>query len=78
MLHPETEPLYNNLVLLEMFLKIIYKFLPILYPLAVGYWKLTKPKTRGAIVVVRWEGKILLVKNTYGSRRWALPGGSEA
>lgn len=58
-----------------MILKIVYKFVPIIYPLIVLYWKVFRPKTQGTKVILRCDDEILLVKNTYGTRKWSLPGG---
>ena len=58
-----------------MILKLAYKFVPIIYPLAKIYWHIRRPKTTGTKVIIQWQDKILLVKNTYGTRKWSLPGG---
>jgi len=41
----------------------------------LAWWRLRRPKTRGArVVLVREDGRICLVRHTYGSG-WYLPGG---
>jgi 8-oxo-dGTP pyrophosphatase MutT (NUDIX family) len=40
------------------------------------YWFIARPHTRGVKVVVRNEGRVLLVRHTYGDRHWDLPGGT--
>lgn len=49
----------------------------LLYALAKIYWFITRPKTRGVMIVLfdLSESKILLVRNTYGQKTWNLPGG---
>lgn len=40
------------------------------------YWRMLRPSTRGArAIVVDEEGEVLLVKHSYGSQYWYLPGG---
>ncbi len=56
-------------------LSLAYKFVPLIYPLASLYWKTFRPKTTGVKVILRFQDDILLVINTYGSRKWSLPGG---
>ena len=40
-----------------------------------GWWVVRRPRSSGVRCVVRHRGKILLVRHTYGDRRWMLPGG---
>ncbi len=41
------------------------------------WWFVRRPKTVGAAaLVVDGEGRVLLIRQSYGSRRWMLPGGS--
>ena len=38
--------------------------------------RLARPALRGVCAIIEdGEGRVLLVRHTYGSRRWALPGG---
>lgn len=41
-----------------------------------GYWFVTRPHTRGVKCVLRAGDRVLLVRHSYGSRGWDLPGGS--
>jgi ADP-ribose pyrophosphatase YjhB (NUDIX family) len=50
----------------------------LLYPWLRLYWWLVRPKTFGAHCVIHHEGALLLVRNTYGRRQWAFPGGGIA
>jgi 8-oxo-dGTP pyrophosphatase MutT (NUDIX family) len=40
------------------------------------YWFVARPHTRGVKCVVRHDGRVLLVRHTYGDRAWDLPGGT--
>ncbi len=51
----------------------IYRF--ILFPLRKTYRSIFRPKTSGVKVIIRHKDEILLIKNTYGYRKWNLPGG---
>jgi ADP-ribose pyrophosphatase YjhB (NUDIX family) len=42
------------------------------------YWFVARPHTRGVKCVVRHEGRVVLVRHTYGHRAWDLPGGGAA
>lgn len=39
------------------------------------YWLLARPRLTGVKAVLLDGGDVLLVRHTYGSRRWDLPGG---
>jgi len=53
--------------------KYIYKLA--LYPVKL-YWFLFRPNGYGVkCIIKRNDGKILLIRNTYGSGSWNLPGG---
>jgi 8-oxo-dGTP pyrophosphatase MutT (NUDIX family) len=39
------------------------------------YWFILRPKTYGALCLIECNGKILLVKNSYGRDEWTFPGG---
>jgi 8-oxo-dGTP pyrophosphatase MutT (NUDIX family) len=45
------------------------------YRLLQVAWWLTRPRTRGVKCVLTDHEQILLVRHTYGSRAWDLPGG---
>lgn len=48
-------------------LRVAYKLMRIV-------WKVTKPQTLGARIVLEKEGRVLLVKHTYQDQ-WFIPGG---
>jgi len=40
------------------------------------WWRLARPQLSGVTLIARdGEGRILLVRHSYGGRHWALPGG---
>ena len=40
-----------------------------------GWWMIRRPRSSGVRCILRNGGSILLVRHTYGDRRWMLPGG---
>ncbi len=44
-------------------------------PIRLVYWVIVRPKTYGVKCVLESEGKILLIRNSYGHKRWTFPGG---
>lgn len=50
----------------------------LIYPLLKLYWFLVRPHTFGVQCVIQHRGAILLVRNTYGHKRWTFPGGGMA
>jgi 8-oxo-dGTP pyrophosphatase MutT (NUDIX family) len=40
-----------------------------------AWWVVRRPKSRGVRCIVRSGEAVLLVRHTYGDRRWMLPGG---
>ncbi len=56
-------------------LSLTYKLVPVIYPLARLYWKISRPETTGVKVILKNQDEVLLVINTYGTRKWSLPGG---
>lgn len=50
-------------------------FLKAGYALIRVYESLPLPKIPGVLVVLTYEGKLLLVQHTYGKEGWFLPGG---
>lgn len=52
---------------------ILYKL--VLYPLAKIYWLTFRPHVLEVRCVVEHEGRLLLIRHTYGSMEWDLPGG---
>ena len=53
--------------------RLLYR---VAYRLRARWWRLTGRSSAGISVIGRGdEGRILLVRHSYGSGRWALPGG---
>lgn len=50
-------------------------FYRVIHPFRKLYWFVFRPQTRGAKAVIFWQGKVLLARNSYGHRKWTLPGG---
>jgi 8-oxo-dGTP pyrophosphatase MutT (NUDIX family) len=52
---------------------------PIAYRLALsllrGWWVVGRPRSRGVRCILRRGDAVVLVRHTYGDRRWMLPGG---
>jgi len=46
------------------------------YRLLRAYWFLLRPSTNGVKCVLTNGDEVLLVRHTYGDRRWDLPGGA--
>ena len=60
-------------MLKDNFKKYIYKIG--IYPVRL-YWYIFRPSRFGVKCIIEKEdGKILLIKNTYGNGKWNLPGG---
>ncbi len=55
--------------------KIIHALIPILLPFVRLYWHIFKPKTFGVKVIVEYGSQILLIRNSYGWKKWTFPGG---
>jgi ADP-ribose pyrophosphatase YjhB (NUDIX family) len=47
----------------------------LLFRLARVYWRLTRPVHLGVKGIVIEDGRVLLVRTTYGGPRWDFPGG---
>lgn len=45
------------------------------WPIALLYFRIRKPHNYAVRTVVEHEGKLLLVRESYGKRRWSFPGG---
>ncbi|WP_347302047.1 NUDIX domain-containing protein [Croceibacterium sp. TMG7-5b_MA50] len=44
--------------------------------LRVAWWRLRRPTIHGVSVIARdADGRVLLIRQTYGPRQWILPGG---
>lgn len=55
--------------------KIIRFLTPILLPVVKIYWRVFKLSTYGAKVIVEYEGKFLIIRNSYGHKTLSFPGG---
>ncbi len=50
--------------------------LRIVHNIRLIWWRLRKPRLTGCrVVVVDERGRVLLIRHSYGNRRWMLPGG---
>jgi len=53
---------------------------PVFYRLAYAllrlYWFVFRPDVLGVRCVIEHEGRVLLIRHTYGDRRWNFPGGA--
>lgn len=45
------------------------------YLLLQVYWFVFRPQIRGVKCLIEFEGKVLMIRNTYGRMRWTFPGG---
>jgi ADP-ribose pyrophosphatase YjhB (NUDIX family) len=54
---------------------LIRPLFSLIFPFLKIYWSIFQPESLGSAVIIQFEGEILLVRNSYGSLRWALPGG---
>lgn len=54
--------------------RVVYN---IAYTILCVYWFLFRPHTYGAKVVIERDGKVLLVKHSYGPKQWSFPGGGK-
>ncbi len=55
--------------------KIIGKIYKLLYPLAVLYWFIRRPKTFGVKCLLTNKNEVLLLRHTYIPDVWSAPGG---
>lgn len=44
-------------------------------PIRKFYWFLFRPRTRGVKCLIKQDGSVLMVRNTYGKMHWTFPGG---
>lgn len=51
------------------------KILGWLYPVALLYWWIFRPKTFGAKIILRSGNEILMVRHSYAGGNWTFPGG---
>src|SRR3989344_5420273 len=45
------------------------------YPMIRVYWFVFRPETFGVKCIIEHNGKMLMIRNTYGKRQWTFPGG---
>lgn len=65
-----------GLILRHVPLAMARRALRLAHLLRVIWWRMAKPEIRGCrIIALDGRDRILLVRHTYGSRRWTLPGG---
>jgi ADP-ribose pyrophosphatase YjhB (NUDIX family) len=57
---------------MNIFIKFFYI---IINPARRLYWRVFKPKTFGVKCLIERDGKILMIRNSYGAGYWTLPGG---
>ena len=51
------------------------KFKKFLYLIRKLYWFVARPKSRGVKCVIQFGNELLMIRNTYGHKRWTFPGG---
>ncbi len=54
---------------------IVFIFDTFILPLVKIYWFIFRPQSIGVKCIIQHNGKILLIKNSYGHKFWTLPGG---
>lgn len=52
--------------------KVFYK---IINSFRAAYWFIFRPKTMGVKCLIENNGKFLMIRNSYGYKQWAFPGG---
>lgn len=58
-------------------LKLKKLFYRAVSPVRKAYWFIFHPKTYGVKVLIENNGKFLMIRNTYGRKRWTFPGGGK-
>jgi len=56
--------------------RIIKLLNPITIPLVLLYWRTFKPNGYGVKVIAEYNNKVLIIRNSYGYKRWTFPGGN--
>jgi 8-oxo-dGTP pyrophosphatase MutT (NUDIX family) len=54
--------------------KLFYK---LVLPIRKIYWFIFSPKTYGGKALIEYNGKFLMIRNSYGLKHWTFPGGSK-
>lgn len=52
--------------------RLFYKFVT---PIRKLYWFVVRPKTYGVKVLIEHNGKFVMIRNSYGHKKWTFPGG---
>lgn len=47
----------------------------LIHPILQIYWFVFRPKTQGVKCIISNDGKVLMIRNTYGHKLWTFPGG---
>ncbi len=55
--------------------KIIRLFYRIIDPIRKLYWFIARPTRIGVKCLVQHQNKFLFIRNSYGSKKWTIPGG---
>ncbi len=50
-------------------------FYQAIHPFRKLYWFVVRPRTYGVKCLIECDGKLLLIRNTYGKMHWTFPGG---
>lgn len=50
-------------------------FYKLAYSAGKIYWFMFRPKTMGVKCLIRYQDKVLLIRNSYGKMQWTFPGG---
>ncbi len=67
-------PRYRSISSQPLLIRIWYVFV---YHILRIFWFVFRPHTFGSKVVIERDGKVLLVKHSYGPAAWSFPGGGK-
>ena len=54
------------------FIRLFYKLAD---PIRRSYWFIVRPTRMGVKCLIEHQNKFLFIRNSYGSKRWTIPGG---
>lgn len=54
------------------FTRLLYKLAD---PIRKLYWFIVRPTRKGVKCLIEHQGKFLFIRNSYGSKKWTIPGG---
>lgn len=54
------------------FIRLFYKLAD---PIRRFYWFIVRPTRKGVKCLIEYQGKFLFIRNSYGSKKWTIPGG---